>query len=179
MLGICCEWNWQIEKRRREPPLPIMLLSLLLFGSVLSLSRPWGKSSAITDQDLYSLGCSTVDYKGVKTCFLPVLFCTEWRDAFFCLLPWLKYPITDFWSSCSKIFRSIWFAVCTTLLPAYFVRWLFFSTRHNRAEPKRCPESTSIFIHKEWRGKAVDKSVSFLKHRCSHLLSYFEIQQQT
>lgn len=74
--------NWQ--KQTCPPPPPcLMLLSLLLFGSVLSFSRSWGKSSAITDQDLYSLGCSTVGYKGVKTCFLLVLFCTEWRDAFF------------------------------------------------------------------------------------------------
>lgn len=107
------------------------------------------------NQDLYSLGCSTVCYKRVKTCFLLVLFCTEWRDAFFFFVTMTKYPIADFWSSCFKTFRSIWFAVCTTLLPAHFVRWLFFfSTHHNRAEPKRCPESTSVFIYKEWRGKS-------------------------
>lgn len=132
------------------------------------------------NQDLYSLGCSTVCYKRVKTCFLLVLFCTEWRDAFFFFVTMTKYPIADFWSSCFKTFRSIWFAVCTTLLPAHFVRWLFFflliTTGLNQRGALKAPPFSYIRNGEE---KAVDKSVSLLKHRCSRLLSYFEIQQET
>lgn len=93
-----------------------------------------------------------------------------------------KNPITDVWDP--VILRSIWFTVHPTALPAYFVQWLvgvFFST-HHRAEPKRCPESTSIFYVflclflsclKSNEENTVDKSVSFLKHLVQSSLSYF------